>query len=317
MSLHPYAAPQASAPEAIAYAASEAAQAAISGARLRRHRPASSPAKRKARSAAPNARSASIPQSYGAGNLRFAMGGAPRLLTPGPTPLPPEVVAALASPLVHHRTKDFRLMFGRVLDRLAEVHRTRHEVLVFTASGTGSMEGAVANTLLARRPGARRLVRELRRALGRDRRGVRLRGRPPALRLGRDAAGLRHRVGARRGRRDRGVHHAERDLDRRRRGHRGDLPRGRRRCAARGRCHLEPRRRPARDRRLGGGRRRRRLAEGLDDPTGPCHRGRVPGGAGPLRSARSRRASTWTGRGRRRRSRRIPRSRRSRRRSRS
>ena len=46
-------------------------------------------------------------------------------------------------------------MFGRVLDRLAEVHRTRHEVLVFTASGTGSMEGAVANTCS---PGDRVLV---------------------------------------------------------------------------------------------------------------------------------------------------------------
>ncbi len=46
-------------------------------------------------------------------------------------------------------------MFGRVLDRLAEVHRTDGEVLVFTASGTGSMEGAVANTCS---PGDRVLV---------------------------------------------------------------------------------------------------------------------------------------------------------------
>jgi aspartate aminotransferase-like enzyme len=83
------------------------------------------------------------------------MGGAPRLLTPGPTPLPPEVVAALASPLVHHRTRDFRLMFARVLDRLGEVHRTSRDVLLFTASGTGSMESAVANICS---PGDRGLV---------------------------------------------------------------------------------------------------------------------------------------------------------------
>ena len=37
-------------------------------------------------------------------------------------------------------------MFARVLDRLAQVHRTSGEVLLFTASGTGSMDGAVANT---------------------------------------------------------------------------------------------------------------------------------------------------------------------------
>ncbi len=83
------------------------------------------------------------------------MGGAPRLLTPGPTPLPPAVVAALAGPLVHHRTRDFRLMFARVLDRLAEVHRTSGDVLLFTASGTGAMDGAVANTCS---PGDRVLV---------------------------------------------------------------------------------------------------------------------------------------------------------------
>jgi len=30
------------------------------------------------------------------------------LMTPGPTPVPPEVLAALAEPVVHHRGRDFR-----------------------------------------------------------------------------------------------------------------------------------------------------------------------------------------------------------------
>src|ERR687886_262481 len=67
------------------------------------------------------------------------------LFTPGPTPVPPEVLAALAQPVVHHRGKDFRKVYGRCLERLRRVFRTGSDVLLFTASGTGAMESAVAN----------------------------------------------------------------------------------------------------------------------------------------------------------------------------
>jgi len=30
------------------------------------------------------------------------------LFTPGPTPVPPQVLAALAEPVVHHRSPDFK-----------------------------------------------------------------------------------------------------------------------------------------------------------------------------------------------------------------
>ena len=69
------------------------------------------------------------------------------LLTPGPTPVPPEVLAALAEPVIHHRAPDFKAVFGRVRARLREVFRTENEVLLFTASGTGAFESAVANLL--------------------------------------------------------------------------------------------------------------------------------------------------------------------------
>jgi aspartate aminotransferase-like enzyme len=55
------------------------------------------------------------------------------------------VLAALAEPVVHHRGSDFRPIFRECLDRLKEVFRTSSEVLLFTASGTGAMESAVAN----------------------------------------------------------------------------------------------------------------------------------------------------------------------------
>jgi aspartate aminotransferase-like enzyme len=67
------------------------------------------------------------------------------LFTPGPTPVPPEVLAASAEPMVHHRGPDFRDIYARTLSRLKDVYRTESDVLLFTASGTGAMESAVAN----------------------------------------------------------------------------------------------------------------------------------------------------------------------------
>jgi len=71
------------------------------------------------------------------------------LFTPGPTPVPPEVLAAMAEPMVHHRGPDFRLVYERSLARLQEVYRTKSPVLLFAASGTGAMDSAVANLATA------------------------------------------------------------------------------------------------------------------------------------------------------------------------
>jgi aspartate aminotransferase-like enzyme len=67
------------------------------------------------------------------------------LFTPGPTPVPPEVLAAMGAPVVHHRSPDFRPIYERCLARLRDVCRTQSDVLLFTASGTGAFESAVAN----------------------------------------------------------------------------------------------------------------------------------------------------------------------------
>jgi aspartate aminotransferase-like enzyme len=67
------------------------------------------------------------------------------LFTPGPTPVPPEVLAAMAEPMVHHRGSDFRRVYESALQRLQQVYRTEGQVLLFAASGTGAMESAVAN----------------------------------------------------------------------------------------------------------------------------------------------------------------------------
>ena len=77
------------------------------------------------------------------------------LFTPGPTPVPPEVLATLAEPVIHHRARDYRDIYERCLARLHEVYRTQNDVLMFTTSGTGAFESAVANLTT---PGERQLV---------------------------------------------------------------------------------------------------------------------------------------------------------------
>jgi aspartate aminotransferase-like enzyme len=77
------------------------------------------------------------------------------LMTPGPTPAPPEVLAAIAQPVVHHRGPDYKKLYAEVLGRLREIFRTESEVLLFGGSGTGAMESAVANLCS---PGERVLV---------------------------------------------------------------------------------------------------------------------------------------------------------------
>ena len=67
------------------------------------------------------------------------------LMTPGPTPVPPQVLAAMAEPMIHHRAADFRKHYGECLARLKQVTCTESDVLLFTASGTGAFESAVVN----------------------------------------------------------------------------------------------------------------------------------------------------------------------------
>lgn len=67
------------------------------------------------------------------------------LAAPGPTPLPPEVMAALALPIIHHRTKAFSAVVEEVRAGLKEVFQTSQEVLLLAATGTGGMEAAICN----------------------------------------------------------------------------------------------------------------------------------------------------------------------------
>jgi aspartate aminotransferase-like enzyme len=69
------------------------------------------------------------------------------LLTPGPTPVPPESLLAMAKPIIHHRTKQFRSYLAEATKGMQEVFQTKNQVITLASSGTGAMEAAISNLL--------------------------------------------------------------------------------------------------------------------------------------------------------------------------
>jgi aspartate aminotransferase-like enzyme len=71
----------------------------------------------------------------------------PRLFTPGPTPLHPAVQEAMARPIPHHRTDEYRKVFAESITGLKAFLKTSDDVLIRACSGTGGMEAALVNVL--------------------------------------------------------------------------------------------------------------------------------------------------------------------------
>jgi len=69
------------------------------------------------------------------------------LLAPGPTQVPPEVLLAMARPIIHHRAPEFVTLFAQIRQDLKWLFQTEAEVLTLVSSGTGGMEAAVSNFL--------------------------------------------------------------------------------------------------------------------------------------------------------------------------
>ena len=69
------------------------------------------------------------------------------LLAPGPVPVPPNVLNAMAAPIIHHRSPDFVELFAGVKEGLKALYQTTQPVLILTSTGTGGMEGSVTNFL--------------------------------------------------------------------------------------------------------------------------------------------------------------------------
>ncbi len=68
-----------------------------------------------------------------------------RLFTPGPVPLPPQVIKALGQQIIHHRTPEFTQIFNDVRQKLQKLLKTERDIIMFASSGTGAMEASVLN----------------------------------------------------------------------------------------------------------------------------------------------------------------------------
>ncbi len=67
------------------------------------------------------------------------------LMTPGPTRVPDQVLAAGAMPMIHHRSDEFCSLLVSTLTRLKPLFGTKGDVLPVHATGRGALEGAIVN----------------------------------------------------------------------------------------------------------------------------------------------------------------------------
>lgn len=77
------------------------------------------------------------------------------LMIPGPTPVPEQVLLAMAKHPIGHRSGDFSKVIAEVTENLKWLHQTQNDLLILTTSGTGAMEAGIINFLS---PGDRVLV---------------------------------------------------------------------------------------------------------------------------------------------------------------
>lgn len=69
------------------------------------------------------------------------------LLAPGPTPVAPEALLAMAMPIIHHRAPDFLPVLDSAKKGLQWLYQTKNDVLILCSTGTGGMVGSVNNFL--------------------------------------------------------------------------------------------------------------------------------------------------------------------------
>jgi alanine-glyoxylate transaminase/serine-glyoxylate transaminase/serine-pyruvate transaminase len=68
---------------------------------------------------------------------------------PGPSPVPERVTRAIETPIIDHRGPEFAKLARRGLDGIKTIFKTTNPVIIYTATGTGAWEAALANTLNA------------------------------------------------------------------------------------------------------------------------------------------------------------------------
>ena len=69
------------------------------------------------------------------------------LQIPGPSPVPDRILRVMSLPTIDHRGPEFAVLGKRVIAGMQRVFQTRHPVVIYAGSGTGSWEAALANVM--------------------------------------------------------------------------------------------------------------------------------------------------------------------------
>lgn len=67
------------------------------------------------------------------------------VMLPGPTNVPTRVMNAMLSPIINHRSDDFRKLYRGLVEKTQSVFQTENDIVILTASGTGAVEASVVN----------------------------------------------------------------------------------------------------------------------------------------------------------------------------
>ena len=68
-------------------------------------------------------------------------------MLPGPTNVPNRVINAMLTPMINHRSDDFRKLYKDIVNKTQRVFETENDVVVLTTSGTGAVETSVINLI--------------------------------------------------------------------------------------------------------------------------------------------------------------------------
>lgn len=83
------------------------------------------------------------PTGARAGRDAYPKRGRENLRVPGPTPLPPTVLAAMARPVIDHRSDAFHALYGSLQEGLGLALRTTKPLIFVAGGGTGAMDASV------------------------------------------------------------------------------------------------------------------------------------------------------------------------------
>jgi aspartate aminotransferase-like enzyme len=68
-------------------------------------------------------------------------------MLPGPTNVPNRVTNAMSSPMINHRSDDFRTLYKDIIAKTKVVFETENDIVLLTTSGTGAVEASVVNLI--------------------------------------------------------------------------------------------------------------------------------------------------------------------------